>query len=202
MTARQSIFVIVALAAGIVLSSMVGSHGQADGGAAPTSVAVVDIRRVFENMDEIAAMRAEIRSKQEALTRKEQQRRKAIQQLEADLGLLNPEQEDFQNTREEIKTKLVELRVWKEVNAQSLEAEAGLQLAMAYRRATQEIEQIAQRQGYDLVLFRDDDKEIRGQNQQQVLQQIALHKVLYSNDAIDLTDRVTQQLNNRYNAGR
>lgn len=172
---------------------------QAAGGARPTAIAVVDIEEVLNNLEERKSIRADLSSKLENLQKWEQSKRKELQNLQNDLKILDPSDEAYKKMRESLDKKSIELGVELKYRQRQLEMEQALQLESIYRKMVGMIERVAKQDGYELVLFKDKLPQVQGANAQQLIGMMNMRKVLYAADRLDLTDPVTQRLNNEFN---
>jgi Skp family chaperone for outer membrane proteins len=199
MNMRQTM--MMAIAAGMILAagSAVNLRGQS--GTAqpqPVAVAVVDVEKVFNESDERSEIEANIQGRIAELQKLEQQKRQHIQNLRSDLDIMDPTSDNYDKKRNELRQALIALRVHLEVAQREIEQEKALQLEAIYRKIIHVVENIAQAEGYDLVLFRDHMPDITNASQQQIAGLIQVRKVLYSADKLDLTERVKQRLNSHY----
>lgn len=196
---RPSLTLILAIALCVTLTSLVTLRGQNATKAAPVSVAVVDLQKVFNTLHEKGKVEADIVRKREANERAAQEKGQEVRQLEADLGVLNPDTEAYKQTQEKVQTKAIELEVWVRLEKQKLEREAAIQMEALYLKVLDAIKRRAEQGGYDLVLYKDPTESARGQTQQQVATTIQLRKVLYAKAELDLTEQIAQMLNNEFN---
>ena len=85
-----------------------------------------------------------------------------------------------------------------------LEVEKAILLQDLYKSMRAAIEALAKAEGYDLVLIDDGsdelpfDRESQSAPQLQVLQQIATRKILYRNQALDITLDLAERMNNAW----
>lgn len=200
MTGRQSMTVTLAVCLTVMLVSIATLQGQQNPGSAP-SVAVVAVEQVFNNLAERRAIEAEINAELEELQQEQQERRTEIRDLENDLNLLDPEGDAARDVQEQLESKLVEYEVWQQMSSRKMESERAIRIASIYRKMMDAIEQVAQREGHDIVLFKEQTPEFRGaQDQQQIAAMIQSRKLLYSADELDISDRVLQRMNNEFEA--
>jgi Skp family chaperone for outer membrane proteins len=186
---RQSYW-IVALAVIVMFSGLVTLHGQS---------AVVDVQRVLNGLAEKNVVEADITRRGEQLQKQTQEKAKEVRDLEQDLSILGPDSEAYRQTNEKRQEKTIALEVWQRLKLQELETEKALQMEHLYRKLTAAVERLAKKQGYDLVLYKDETESLRAKTQQQVGAIISMRKVLYSAPELDLTDQLTQMLNNEFN---
>lgn len=198
MTGRQSMTVILAVCLTVMFASIATLRGQQDE-PAPIRVAVVAVEEVFNNLSERRSVEADIQSEIEALQQEQQDRRSEIEDLEEDYSILADGSDAAQQAREELEKKLVEYEVWQQVSSRKMESERAVRISSIYRKMMAAIENIADREGYDMVMFKDDIPEFRGaENQQQIAAMIQSRKLLYSSERLDISDQVLQRMNNEF----
>lgn len=199
MTGRQSMTTILAICLTVMLASIATLQGQQNAGAQPTRVAVVNVDEVFNNLAETRSIQAEIESQGEDLAREQQQRRDEIQNLENDYSILAEGSDAAREVREQLESKLLDYEVWQQFTERKMQRERAMRVGQIYRKINMAVEQIAEREGYELVLFDEDLPDFRGaQNQQQVAARIQNRKVLHAADSLDISDRVLQRMNNEF----
>ncbi len=199
MNKRQGIGIALAVLVITIGLSWNDLSAQATGSARPAAVAVVDIEEVLNNLDERKSIRADLSSQLENLQKWEQAKRKELVNLQNDMKILDPSDEAYKKMRGTLDKKSIELGVELKYRQRQLEMEQALQLESIYRKMVRMIERVAKQDGYELVLFKDKLPEVEGANAQQLIGMMNMRKVLYVSDRLDLTDPVTQRLNNEFN---
>lgn len=199
MNRTKKLLSLAVLAALIGASALVGNLSAQANKKPGTATAVVDIEKVFNELNERSAVEATIQTRIAELQKWEQAKRKEIAALQSDLELMAAGTDAYEQTREKLRKALIELRVELEVGQRQIEQEKAIQLEGLYRKMIETVGRVAQEEGYDLVLFRDNTPPMQGANQQQMAALIQVRKCLYASDHLDLTDRVKQRMNNDYN---
>jgi Skp family chaperone for outer membrane proteins len=144
---------------------------------------------------------AQLNDKRQALAAEDEQRGKAVDALDIELGGLKPGSKEYE-------TRLAEaerLRIDRAVSAQSGEAA----LRREHRRLTLEmygevskvVAAVATERGFNLVLYRDPDL-VDTDETVELLAQIRSRKVLYSDPSLDITKDVLVRLNESYRSGK
>jgi Skp family chaperone for outer membrane proteins len=197
MSTRQTVFVALALLFAITVG-LAGVKASQALQAPPTSVAIVDLQRVFENLKEQQQVKADLQARGEELQREREQRRKDLATLQGDLDLLQPGSPAYKAKEAELNKALIDIQVWQQFESQRLQLEERLQVENLIRKTNEAIERVAQDAGYSLVLFTNQPVNLRAGDSQQ---QINIRMVAYHSDAIDLTDQVIQRMNNEFQAG-
>lgn len=195
---RKHLSILALAIALITFSAVLGAGAQGLTAARPTKVAVVDVLKVFNGLQEKAQVEADMRSKGEKLQKEEHARQKELQDLQNDLKILAPETQAYSQKTEQIKSKLIELKVWSQVQADSLKSESTLQLANLYRKMVDAIGRVAKENGYDLVLYKEQAPDFEHVKPEAINQMIQLRKLLWSADDLNVTDQVVTRMNNEY----
>lgn len=195
---RQMTALIVTFAVALTLMGVVTLQGQPAATAAPSRLAVVDVQKVFKSLDERSAIDAELTQQAERLQKEEQDRVTAIKAKQADADILSKESDAFQQAINDIERMTIELQAWRQLKQRRLEQERTLRVQDLYNKVLSGVERLAQREGYDMVLQKD-TQDFRPENQQQLTAMILGRKVLYVSDKLEISDAVTQMLNNEYN---
>jgi Skp family chaperone for outer membrane proteins len=196
---RPSSTLVLAVALGLTLTTLVTLHGQAAGKPRPTAVAVVDLQKVLNNLDEKGAVVADLVRRKEQIDKAKVDRAKEVRDLEADLQVLGDKTDAYKQTIEKAELKAIELDSWEKFERRKLDREAAMQIENLYLKVLDAVKRKAEKDGFDIVLYKDSTESIRATNEQQVAAAMNLRKVLYSAPDLDLTDQVTQMLNNEYN---
>ena len=169
--------------------------------AAPTAVAVVDVSRLVEEIDErgewdmrIEALRAaveqEFKNRQAAAERRLEESENASDEITR------------QTIRDEVALMQLRTQEWAIVKGQELDRERSLKWQSIYRNLRRESARIAETDGYELVLVNDATGEIRTNPasqtplEQQVLTQMLNRRILFTADPIDITEQLIVRMNN------
>ncbi len=181
-----------------VMGTMNMLHGQS-GPAGGTTIAVVDVAEVFENLEERGVIEADIRDKITAMQKWEQTKAAELTGLQSDMDIMDPNSDGFKKAIAELERKTIALRIERDVRQRKIQREMAQSLEGLYRKVVDGIGVVAAAEGYDLVLTKDRTPSLENASQQQILGMIQLRKTLYSNPQMDITQRVKTKLNNDYN---
>jgi Skp family chaperone for outer membrane proteins len=192
---------IPALAVALALCWIVGANANNLLRGRPTAVAVVDVQKAFDALAEKDQIEADLRAEAERLKLQEEDKKKSIRELQADLEILAQGQPAWKAKKEQLDTGLIELQVWRNFETQKLNRERGVQIENLYRKLTDSIGRVAGQQGYDVVLFKEKPVEFRGAEPQQIPTLIQVRKVLWSADDLDVTNAVITDMNNQFRSG-
>lgn len=175
--------------------------------ANPTAIAVVNLPKVLQSLDERTV-------RQDAMTKSTESRQKQLDELtkriEALTLELDPEQGGtIKPGTAEYRDKLIQLRELQvtldarfKLLEQVLSFERGTIMRELYQKIENGVNRIADRDGYDVVLLDDTDFKLPNEaGQEDMNRAILARSVLYRHASTDITDQVVQLLNNEFKAG-
>lgn len=169
--------------------------------ADPTSVAVVEVSRVLDQIDEKSEWEIRIDALKSAIQQEGVSRQQAMERRRAESeAATSPEQR--QDIRDEVALMQLRLEQWANMKAVEVDREQSLMWRSIYRNLRREAERVAEAEGYALVLVDDSGGEIRTQSgtqvplQTQVLQQITSRRILFAANMTDISDQIIVRMNN------
>ena len=173
--------------------------------ADPTPVAVVNVSRIFDEIDErsewdirIETIRSSIQT--EAAGRKAAMERRLAESESA------PGADDRQRIRDEVALMQLRFEQWASVKSGEIDREESLKWRSIYRSMKQEAARVAEAEGFAIVMVDDSIGDIQTTSgnqtplQQQVVEQIMDRRVLFARETIDISDQVIVRMNNAANA--
>jgi Skp family chaperone for outer membrane proteins len=173
--------------------------------ADPTPVAVVDVSRVIDEIDERSDWDIRIEALRGSIQREAATRREAM-----DKRLKESEQsatpEERQRIRDEVALMQLRLEQWGALKTAELDREESLKWRSIYRNLRRESQRVAEAAGYEMVMVDDSVGDVQTVPQskvplqQQVLEQITNRRILFAANTIDITDQVIVRMNNAANA--
>jgi len=195
---RHAPIVIAAAAALIVGTCLVSLQGQA--APAPAGLAVVDVQKALNALAEKTAIEARITRMGEGFQKEALARREQIKKLETDLKVaLQPGTAAYEQTSEKLQLATIEFQAWQRFSQRKIEREKAVNIEALYRKINAAAERIAKQRGFALVLTISDIDSVKANSQQQLAGMIQLRSVLYAAPQTDITDPLTQLLNNEFN---
>ncbi len=173
----------------------------------PAVIAAIRMEVLFDGLQQRAEAKAELDRLEAGVVAARGAREAGIKQLEDEL-----ENAVGATNRQEVEDKIalakLELQFSYQEAAAELEIEKALRLQQLYLTIKRSLKQLAQAEGYDMVILDDSidalqiDRESRIPPQVQGLQQIMSHKLLYLMPTIDITEDLVTRMNNEYRTGR
>ena len=173
---------------------------HAQGGAAPTGrIACVNIAFAMNEYDRTKDFNDQLAQARDKLEAEEKTRRDKIDILQAELERLDPAEPTAVERYREMVRLQVEYKNWGDFAQLELARESSLWTVRIYQEAVQATEEIAQREGYDLVLFKDEFQPM-SMEPEVIMDQISRTKLIYANPSTDISQLVLDKLNVNYRA--
>lgn len=208
------VVVVVTLLAGVIAGQAVS---QARQGARPSRVAVVELPRVVDGLEQRSAMMAEIQGLADDFNAEDKNWQSRIEAVTAELEALRPTDGTPLGDAAVAKAReigdrrlrlIADYREWKTFAQSILDQETSFRLRELYQVVKNEIAAMSAVEGYDLVLVDDSQGELAEPNpnarmdaEAQILQQILNRRILYASSVVDVTDELIDRMNNAYRRG-
>lgn len=183
-----------------VVALMVTEQINAQGGRTATGrVACVDVVRVFNEFQRQKDLSDEMNTLQQQLQQEDTTRRQQIDTKQAEIDRLDPNDPTFNSRTRELLAMTIDYRNWRDLKQADLTREVGVWSVRIYQEIRNAVEEIAERDGYDLVLYRG-QFEPASWDPEVIKEQIRSVQVLYASPGADITQIVTDKLNTDYRA--
>ena len=170
--------------------------------AQPTTVGLVNVERALNELDELVALNQSLEARAIDRQEKVSALQKENEDLQAELELLPTNAKERQR---EIRARMFELNetIKARFNAYQtlIDIEKGEIIAPLYTKLLATVQEVAEKEGYELVLFDDRALQIPNGVQSVINEAIQRKSVLYAGDRLDITDQVVLMMNNKYQAG-
>lgn len=198
MKTRRLVGVLV-IAAAMSLVLLAGARaGQMM--AQPTSVACVDLERIFKEVKEKAQIEVDLKGKAEKFEAQRKEREDKMKKVQDDLAMLNPQNPAHQAKFDEANKLVMENQVWEQWQMQQLQRENLVQVQGLYVKIVEATEKLGKDAGIDIILYKEampDFKQVKASDMSQVIRS---RKVVYCKDSLDLTQQVITAMNNEFGA--
>lgn len=187
--------------------------------ASPTSVAVVQLKKVMDSIQQRAARDVKLEELKAKSLEEEAVHKKTIDDLrekirtlvgnDADRAkqLALMEDPEYGKLTADLELAALNYVAWQQFTLDRVDLEKSLIVQDLYRSVKNAISQLSVAQGYDIVLIDDSqgeltvNPELKVARYDQLIQQVSLRKILYTNPAVDITEEVITRMNNSFNAG-
>lgn len=198
MPSRRLVSPILILTAVLLLGGFVGAIAAGAAKARPTSMAVVDVQKVFDSLAERTQIEAELQTQADKIKQEELDRQKDLKQLQSDLEILARGTPAFVTKSDELEQKMLEFQAWRNFRIARLNRERGIRLEEIYRKMADSIGRVAKENGFDLVMYKEGPIRFPADKPDQISTIIQVRKLLWSAEDLDLTEQVVQKMNNDY----
>lgn len=171
------------------------------------AVGVVNVSKVFHNMQETKKSDTDFRAQNEQLVQQQKQKEAEIQDLAKRRADFKPGSAQWQDVTNQIDQKSADLEVWARVKKAQLERQFKQNMKALYDHIAQATAEVAQQQHLNLVIA-DQSPEFIGPNLDSITTQrldeiLSSRAVLYSDKKADITDDVLTRVEANYaNANR
>jgi Skp family chaperone for outer membrane proteins len=199
---RQHTKLICLLAAAAFVVGLFALQGerleaQNQASAEKTAVAVVNVAELIAQSQKNKDFQAEVQKRQVKLQQEQKSKQNAINQMRLDLELVGNTAERQKKERE-ITKALFEFQAWQQIEQQNLLREQRMFLVELYGEIDVAVAGVAQKAGYDLVLFDTPTPDFDNLNPDQLVQVIGNRRVVYRSEKVNLTPQVLAKLDIDY----
>jgi|GEM_PF-1198697 len=182
-------------------SSLAFRAGAQNAGAKPGVVALVNLERVINNLDERVVRENELKRFIEERRNVIKGKQDQLKQLQDELNLLPEGAANRQAKAEEVARQRIESQVEQQILEQLLQVKRGDVFKRIFKKVIDASERIAQARGYSMVLSNDAGATIQPGTDQQIQLQMVSRRVLFADSQLDISDDIVQMLNNEWKAG-
>ncbi len=167
--------------------------------ATPTAVATVDVVTIFDQIQELKDLEAQLEKNKSSRQAQLDEVSNQLKTISADLESMNKGTNEYKEKVREAMEKQAVLKARTDALNQILSIDRGNMTRDLFAKVDDAIKRIAEREGYDMVLFDDSTFVIpEGVQYQDVQRAIVTRSVLYRSDSIDITKQVVDLMNNEY----
>lgn len=180
----------------------------------PTKVAVVNLPRVLEGLEQRGAAEMEVHAILAKINEERKSREDELRRLDTEFSQLRQQAQenpdvltDAEAAAEQLELEDLRYRAWLQIQNEQVDIEHALVLQDLYRAVKRAAADMAESEGYDLVLVEDAEGELtinpeaRVSRAAQIEQQMLSRLMLHVNPTIDITDDLIERMNNAYRAG-
>jgi len=188
--------VAVGVAALAFAKTMVGQ-----GAATPVSgrVACVNVIYTINEYQQQKDLPEEFNGHRERVMAEDKQRKDRIDTLQAEIDRMDPNDPTLVQRMREMLALQIDYKNWRDLKQADTARELGVWSIRIYRDVVRAVEELAKRDGYDMVYYRGEFEQV-SMDPDVIREQIRSLHLLYANPAIDLTQVVLDKLNAEYRA--
>ena len=189
---------LMTLTAGLLISMAVGSMVTPNGQAA-TRVATIDVVLINNEYQRQKDLTEEMMRLQQASEAESVTRIQKIDAAQAELNAFAPADPSYKKKMQDLFAMRIDYKNWGELKQAMMAAEAAVWTHTIYKEIVDSAARIAQQEGIDVVLYRDELPPAIN-DVQEMQNMIRRRKVIYSNPQIDMSQAVLTALNSAYRA--
>ena len=198
MTIRRSAvsFTIAALIALGASSSSARAQGS-------PKIATASPARIFVEMQETKDLRQQLEAQTGQLQNDAKNRQQKVKDLQAARDLLKPDSPQYAEAERAFMQEAIQFDTWTKITQAQLQGQQKQQMKQLFDKIVAATSQVAQQQGYDLVLAdqRPELPENLGMiNVEQLRQLLNQRNVLFENEKVDISSQVIANLDSQYKA--
>lgn len=182
--------------AAVTLTAVSGLYAQGRG-SSDCCVAYLDVVRIYTEYERQKDLTEEMRVVNQEMQDEEQRRRGQIDSLQATLDAMSDGDPAKVKRHREMFQLSLDYKNWGELMQADMAREIGLWTRRVYDEIMDATEELARREGFDIVLYKD-QPELIGFDPDAVREQIRSRKLLYGSPTVDLTQLVLDKLNADY----
>ncbi|MCC6907727.1 MAG: OmpH family outer membrane protein [Phycisphaerales bacterium] len=171
--------------------------------ATPTAVAVVDWIAITDKSAEWKEMQTQLETIGDELEQQSSAMQKTIADLKESVSVLPEGSENRRKEEDKFILESLKYDSWKKFAENKYGSEKALRQVQLYNRITAAVAQVAERDGWDIVLWDDArSKKVDEAKLDAAAELISRRQVFYSRkDVVDITDEVILLMNNEFKAG-
>jgi len=188
-----------AVVGAVVFTTVSGLHAQNRRGSGTGKVACLDVGKIFNEYQRQKDLTEEMHVFEGEMQSEIGGRRGRIDSLQATLDAMSLDDPMLVKRQREMLQLQYDYKNWRDLMQADMAREVGLWTRKIYSEIMDATEQLAQREGYDIVLYKS-PAELIGFDPEAVRDQIRSRKLLYANPTVDITQAVLDRLNADYRA--
>jgi len=193
-TKMMCLLAVVALGLGGLFMQGQRLEAQNEAKAPRTAVAVVNVAELIAKCDKNKDFQATVQKRQATLQSEQKKKQDEVNVLRQNLDLAATAAER-QKIERQITKALYEFQAWQQIEQQNLMRDQRTFLIELYGEIDRAVAAIAEKEGYDLVLFDTPSPDFDNLNPEQLVQVIGNRRVVYRNESVNLTPVVLEKLN-------
>jgi Skp family chaperone for outer membrane proteins len=193
---------VVSLAAAALLSLGLAA-APASAQNAPR-LATASPARIFVEMQETKDLRQQLEQQTGQLQNEAKNRQQKVKDLQAARDLLKPDSPQYSEAERAFMQEAIQFDTWTKITQAQLQGQQKSQMKQLFDKIVAATSEVAQQQGYDLVLAdqRPELPENLGMiNVEQLRALLNQRNILFANEKVDISPAVIANLDSKYKAG-
>jgi Skp family chaperone for outer membrane proteins len=178
-----------------------GGGGAAAPAADEGRIAVADAARIFKEMQETRDVERDMMAERERLEAVGQEKDSEVRKLQAQRDQLRVGAPQYEELNEKLNDAALEFRLWVEQTNARNERSQKRQVRAMFQKIEAAVAEIAQRDGYGLVLAKQRPElpeNLDRVKYDQIVRSLSARNVLYASTKVDISDEVIALLDAKY----
>jgi Skp family chaperone for outer membrane proteins len=185
------------LIATVALNPTLAQEKSAPAAAAPARTAVCDLFIILKNYDRGNDLKKELKTRIDKITAEGDKRGKEITKIQDTLEELKPGSKEYDAQLNKMTQLTIDRQAFLNYQDELAKRETFRYTKEVYQDVLDAVDKVAKERGYQLVLFKE-SANLTSRTYDELLEQIARRKVLYSDSSLEITDDVLKRLNRDY----
>ena len=169
----------------------------------PPRIATASPARIFVEMQETKDLTEKLKQDTGALQNEAKNRQQKVKDLQAARDLLKPDSPQYAEAERAFMQEAIQFDTWTKITQAQLQGLQKQQMKLLFDKIVAATSEVAQQQGYDLVLAdqRPELPENLGMiNVEQLRQLLNQRNILFENEKVDISSAVIANLDSKYKA--
>lgn len=163
----------------------------------PPKIGVVDLNDVFSKYEKRKKFDAQLKEQESQYQKSINDKKKELVSLNEKIQLMDLGSEARKKDEETFEKKNLELESFAKFAEKNLVKKYKSYFEGLYSEVCKEVEDIGKREQYDLIIKKE-EPELQGGGISELQFKVGIKAVLYNSDAVELTNRVIENLNKKY----
>ncbi|MEI7766054.1 MAG: OmpH family outer membrane protein [Phycisphaerae bacterium] len=186
--------VMTLLALGVTVGGLL-LQGQTTPPPAPRALAVINIVTVFSRLNSKQAGDREIEALGRKLKDEQSAKEKSLDEMKKEMDQYKENSKEYNDLSERILKGVMELQGFMKYRDEKVLMEQRLRTMSIYKQMNEAIEKYSRENGVALVLVVDDPSLGESRSQMEMMQRVAMRKVMYAHESLDITKLIIERMN-------
>lgn len=188
---------LMASVACLCLFSLNSVHAKESDTARGLKVGIVDLNSVFEKYEKRKSADAQLKEQEKQYQKTINDKKKELISLNEKIQLLDLGSEARRKDEETFERKNMELESYAKFAEKNLMKKYKDYFEGLYKEVCKEVEAIGKREQYDLIIKKE-EPELQSGGISELQFKVGIKTVLYHSEAVDITNKVIDNLNKKY----
>lgn len=195
---------LIGVTAGWMLTAgwvRMGTAQTAAPAAAAMRLAVIDIVKVFDSLNEKIATDQDMKSRGDEFNDKKRKYQEELDKLSAQIKDFKPDSPEYKDLSEQLLKKAMDARSFQEYTQQRLLLDRRTKTAVLYKKINEAVAQYSVANGIALVLVTDEPNVAGARSEEELLSRITIRKVVYADPLLDISQKIIDKMNTEFKLG-